>query len=114
MLKNFALSVEFLGSLAAAGALLRLSFWRLRTHRQFLFGAFLFAMAAFCLSNAGFAIIVGNADSSTVGFDSMFARVCESIQLLIFLYATPILVTAVVVVNVLARRTSVRKIGVPQ
>ena len=119
MLRTISLGAEFLGNGLAVLALLRLVAHKLLANepRQWLFSAFLFTMALFCATNVGYAMIVAMPDNSYVGWGSTFEAVAESVQVLTFLYAAPILLTLIAVTNILQKRGFkfvTRKVGVPK
>ena len=119
MLSTISLGAEFLGNGLAVVALLRLVAYKLATNepRQWLFSTFLFTMALCCATNIGYCLIVAWPDSSHVGWGSTFESVAETVQVLIFLYITPVLLTLIAATNILQKRGFkfiTRKIGVPK
>lgn len=116
MLKTISLGAEFLGNGLAVLALLRLVVYKVTGNetRQWLFPALLLTMAFFCATNVGYAITVTLPDNSYVGWGSGFEAAAETIQILAFLYITPVLLTLIVATNVLQKRgfkLMTRKVG---
>lgn len=106
MLRTISLGAEFLGNGLAAVALLRLVKYKLvdSSSRQWLFSMFLFSMAAFCATNVGYSMIVALPENQYVGWGSTFETVAETVQVLTFLYITPVLLTLIAATNVLQKR----------
>ena len=103
MLRSVALGAEFLGNSLAAAALFRLVYFRARSAKSVncLFCAFLISMAAFCLTNVGYALIISAPGNDVVGVGTRFEYVVESVQVVTFVYVTPVLLTLIVVGNIL-------------
>ena len=119
MLRTISLGAEFLGNGLAVLALLRLVAYKLATNepRQWLFSAFLLSMVLFCATNVGYALIVALPDNSYVGWGTKFESAAETVQIFIFLYITPVLLTLIAATNVLQKRGFkfiTRKVGVPK
>jgi hypothetical protein len=114
MLRTIALGAEFLGNSVAALALLRLAFARISaTPRELLFASFLTVMGVFCLTNVGYAVIIAMPDNTYIGWGSTFEAVAETVQILTFMYASPVLLTIIACTNILHKRGfNFRKIGV--
>lgn len=106
MLRTIALGAEFLGNGLAAVALTRLAFHKgfSSSDRRLLFALFLLAMAVFCLSNVCYAVIVARPDHPHFGWGTAFESVVESVQIVIFLYVAPVLVTLIAITRVLQKR----------
>ena len=119
MLKTISLGAEFLGNSLAVIALLRLAAYKLVNNepRQWLFPPFLITVALFCATNVGYSLIVALPDNSYVGWGSAFESVAETVQILTFLYISPVLLTLIAATNVLQKRGFkfiTRKVGVPK
>ena len=106
MLRTISLGAEFLGNGLAAFALLRLVKYKLfdSPPRQWLFPMFLFSMAAFCFTNVGYSMTVALPHNPYIGWGSEFETVAETVQVLTFLYITPVLLTLIAVTHVLEKR----------